>query len=313
MLSHKIQVTQHPSSAYSYLEDFLASRKGRGLSQKTLTVYRNAIKRVFNVCSISDISVFQNSKIVDRIVADLQREGLSDTSVQSYVRIIKVFIYYLQEEDVVPSYHVTLPRAQTVIKDTYTDDELLRLTARPTSDLFSEYRMHALVSLILATGIRISSAISIQIQDVNLMRSSLTLQKTKQKKAQNIPLSTRAVSVLRRYITIRQAESPHDYLFCNAYGDKWELRRAEIALHDYAAKRCVKDPGYHKLRHTFAARYYENSGRDIVRLSRILGHASITTTEKYLRTIGADVDDLSREYDEYSPLDRLRRTKRIKK
>jgi site-specific recombinase XerD len=55
----------------------------------------------------------------------------------------------------------------------------------------------------------------------------------------------------------------------------------------------------HTLRHTFAVQYLR-AGGNLFYLSKILGHSSVTTTQKYLQSVG--VDDLKMVHDRLSPL-----------
>ena len=82
---------------------------------------------------------------------------------------------------------------------------------------------------------------------------------------------------------------------------KWEKRNSTTSLHLLLQKLGLPRFGWHRLRHTFATNYLRRGG-DIVRLSMVLGHTQITTTQRYLHLL---TDDLSASHQKVSILNRL--------
>jgi integrase/recombinase XerD len=92
-----------------------------------------------------------------------------------------------------------------------------------------------------------------------------------------------------------------DLLFAGFEGTRWEKRNSTTSLHLLQTKLRLPKFGWHRLRHTFATNYLRHGG-DIVRLSMVLGHSQITTTQHYLHLLTAD---LSASHQRVSILNRL--------
>ena len=92
-----------------------------------------------------------------------------------------------------------------------------------------------------------------------------------------------------------------DFLLAGFGGAKWEKRNSSTSLYLMQDKLGLARFGWHRLRHTFATNYLRQGG-DIVRLSMVLGHTKITTTQRYLHLL---TEDLSASHQKVSILNRL--------
>ena len=115
---------------------------------------------------------------------------------------------------------------------------------------------------------------------------AIYLQTTKNNKAQVFFISNEMISILCKYITLFDL-SDDDYLFCNAEKNRLTKRAMQNNVARYNRSHGVKKTSIHLFRHTFAKNYYSQT-KDIYTLSHILGHASIATTEQYLRDLGVN-------------------------
>lgn len=91
------------------------------------------------------------------------------------------------------------------------------------------------------------------------------------------------------------------FVFAGFGGSRWEKRNSSTSLHLMLRKLGLPMFGWHRLRHTFATNYLRHGG-DIVRLSIVLGHSQITTTQRYLHLL---TEDLSASHQKVSILNRL--------
>ena len=170
-------------------------------------------------------------------------------------------------------FKIHIPKVNKKLKETYSDDELKKLLQKP--DLkqcdFSEYKVWVFSNYLLATGNRISTALHVKIADVDFDNALIQLNHTKNRTAQFIPLSQTLSKILKEYLRYRKGE-PKDYLFCNSYGNKPDLRTYQDMLAAYNRNRGVEKTSAHLYRHTFAKKWILNGG-DIFRLqpkSRII-------------------------------------------
>lgn len=92
-----------------------------------------------------------------------------------------------------------------------------------------------------------------------------------------------------------------EFVFAGFHDAKWEKRNSTTSLHLLQQKLGLPTFGWHRLRHTFATNYLRHGG-DIVRLSMVLGHTQISTTQHYLHLL---TEDLSASHQRVSILNRL--------
>lgn len=284
-------------------ELFVRKCKVRNLSESTLKTYQNHFKVLseFMSCEtyVNDITV----DTIDSFIFYIRENcKINDITVNSYLRTIRVFLYYCMECNYMTSFKIKMTRVEKKIKETYSNEELERLLAKPNVNTcsFAEYKTWVFENYLLGTGNRISSALSIQIQDINFVDSIIIMRKTKNRKQQIIPLSNTLADILREYLEIR-GSNPVDYLFCNNFGEQGLQRTYQQLVHDYNIKRDVNKTSCHLFRHTFAKNWIL-AGGDIFRLQKILGHSDLTVTKEYVNMFGAD---LQLDFEKFNPLDRL--------
>ena len=140
----------------------------------------------------------------------MREEGLSDSSINSYTRKLKVFFSWCNEQGYTKT-NLKIYKASETVKETYSNDELMTLLKKPEADCkFCEYRNWVIVNFLLNSGCRAATVRNIQNQDVDLSRKQIVLRHTKNGKIQVIPLCTAMVSILRDYMAVREGE-PSDY------------------------------------------------------------------------------------------------------
>lgn len=128
----------------------------------------------------------------------------------------------------------------------------------------------------------------------------ITINKTKNRKAQVIPMSKALSEVLIGYLQVRGGE-PDDYLFCNSVGSKANLRTYQSLLASYNQKKGISKTSAHLYRHTFAKNWIINGG-DIFRLQKILGHSDLTVVKEYVNMFS---NDLAIDFNKFNPLDNM--------
>ena len=110
------------------------------------------------------------------------------------------------------------------------------------------------------------------------------VKQAKGKKDRRVPLNSRAEKALKRWLKVRpEAEYPH--VFLSKRGKK-PLYPADVRamLHKYYAKAGIRGASVHTLRHTFCT-HHAAKGTNLVVIQRAAGHASLTTTQRYLHLV----------------------------
>lgn len=247
---------------------------------------------------------------IDEMIVTMRASGLAHNSVATYVRMVKTFLTWCNEEGLTEVKIKGLKEKETV-KETYTDEELEKLLVKPKKDChFCEYRNWVIINFLLNSGCRAATIRNIQNRDVDLQRKQVLFRHNKNGRIQVIPLCTLMCNILLDYMNIRQGEA-EDYLFCDQYGEMLTENGLRLAIERYNKKRGVKKTSTHLFRHTFARKYLVDCGGDAFMLQRLLGHSTLTMTKHYCNIFDADI---AKNYDRVSPLAQMHQTKeKIKK
>jgi integrase len=181
----------------------------------------------------------------------------------------------------------------------YSRDEIdalvLAATRLPSSDLLLPKTYAALISLLAATGLRISEALHLLVSDIT--SNGLLIRRAKFQKTRLVPLHATAVTGLARYLTHRQeARCGGDHVFVSDDGQPlvyWKVHSVFRTLLKSAGiePSAGRWPRIHELRHTLAVRALESSptgrqriGQHMLALATYLGHVNINATYWYLET-----------------------------
>ena len=221
------------------------------------------------------------------------------------------FLYAEDPRHEVPRADVTPSRKTRPIPYIYTPDEIARILdaagrlrhQKPNPLRRQLYVM--LFGLIAATGLRVSEALALRLDDIQ-PGGVLHIRETKFRKSRLVPLHATVVEALEHYLEVRrQHAGESDWLFpsvqhremCSTtvnYTFRCILRRADIAPER------SQQPRIHDLRHTFATRVLEQCGaergavaRHFVALSTYLGHADIRNTYWYLQATPEMMTDIA--------------------
>jgi integrase/recombinase XerD len=164
-------------------------------------------------------------------------------------------------------------------------ERLLLASSNGDSPLLSK-RDRALLELVYATGARITEAIMLNLEDLDLPAHTVSLH-GKGDRLRSVPLGPMAVEALEIYlaesrpaIAAVSAEGT-DALFLNARGGRLTRQSAWMVIRNAAERaNIVEDVSPHTLRHSFASHLLEG-GADVKAVQELLGHASVTTTQLY--------------------------------
>jgi integrase/recombinase XerD len=271
------------------LEEFLIYLGSeRGLTPNTLKAYESDIRLFLEdrpslgVITQNDLFIF-----LDR----LQREGYHQNSISRICVSLKLFLRYLQREGYIKENVAELwegPKLQTVIPTVLSEEEVVRLLngAEDKLDL-------AILEFLYATGIRVSELCSLNLVDVD---NATVRVKGKGGKERLVPIAERTVFVLDTYLATRKGGS--SALFVTPKGKRvsrqfvWNLVKSAADL-----AHIEKNISPHTLRHSYATHLLEN-GADLRIIQELLGHSSISTTDRYTHISGKH---LREAFDKYHP------------
>ncbi|MFC4166805.1 tyrosine recombinase XerC [Teichococcus aestuarii] len=138
----------------------------------------------------------------------------------------------------------------------------------------------ALFTLLYGCGLRISEALALDVKDAPKARQALRIT-GKGEKERLVPVLPAVAEAVAAYLRLRGAALPEEPLFLGARGDRLDPGVAQKALRTY--RRLVGLPESatpHALRHSFAT-HLLGAGGDLRAIQELLGHASLSTTQRY--------------------------------
>jgi integrase/recombinase XerC len=237
-------------------------------------------------------------------LASLHRRKLSNRSLARHLSTLRSFFRWACREGHLtgsPARGLPSPRVPRSLPRAMTLADTEHLLSAGGEENFPQ-RERALFELLYATGLRVSEAAGLDLEDVDF--SSRLLRVTgKGRKERIVPFGEPAEQALRDYLPVRSSlrATPNageteagEPLFINARGGRLTTRSMARLL-----KRRLREAGLptgispHALRHTFATHLLE-AGADLRAIQELLGHASLSTTQKYTHLDAARLRDVYR-------------------
>ena len=298
---------------------FIEEKKSLNKSQSTISNYEITFRVWTRYLEANDYSMLckdVDDSYIYAFANHLKSEEMKQSSINHYIRDIRSFLYWCMDAHyIVPSFKIKLPTMDEEIPETYTDEEIEALLARPhrrDDNNLVEWRTWAIVNWILATGNRAGTITEVRLGDLNFAKKDITIRKTKTHKAYIIPMSTALSTALKEYIKRWRATCGDDaYLFPNIGDDQLSVNALKQSIAKYNKMRGVEKTSVHMYRHTFAKRWVRGGG-DPFRLQKMLGHSTLDMTRHYVNLFS---EDLKEGFDEINPLDNIKksasRTKRV--
>ena len=250
---------------------------------------------------------------VDRLgirgfLGELNRRGLATRSAARALSAVRSFYRYLQEHHGLTN---NIARAAKVPKlekrlPTYMDQaQTGRLfewaESRAGGDEFGPTRDLAILELFYSTGIRLSELCGINLEDLDLLSDQVKV-RGKGRKERIVPVGSRAVLALRRYLNpgssvVARPRTDRRAVFVSRLGKRLAPRGVQRIIHAMLDGIGGDGLRVHSLRHTFATHMLD-AGADLRAVQELLGHASLSTTQIYTHT---SVERLKKVYNQAHP------------
>jgi integrase/recombinase XerC len=250
---------------------------------------------------------------VDRLgmrgfLGEMQRRGLSKRSAARALSAIRSFYRFLQEHHGVTSgiaWGAKVPkldkRLPTYLDRSQTETLFAWAESRAAGDELSPTRDLAILELFYSTGIRLSELSGMNLDDLDLLSDQVKV-RGKGRKERIVPVGSRAVLALRRYLNLREPlvariRGDRRAVFLSRRGKRLAPRGIQRIVH--AMFDAIGGDGLrvHSLRHTFATHMLD-AGADLRAVQELLGHASLSTTQVYTHT---SVERLKKVYNQAHP------------
>jgi integrase/recombinase XerC len=221
--------------------------------------------------------------MIRAFLSRLHQGGLKKVSAARKLAALRTFFRYLCREGILernPARALLSPRTERRIPAHLEEDEIATLIEVP-GETDAALRARAILEVLYATGIRCAELVGLDQGDVDLHARTVRVL-GKGNKERIVPFGQPALAALQRYLPARLRASPRSAaVFVNARGgrltDRWVRRIVTDRVKQVALARRLSP---HSLRHSFATHLLER-GADLRSIQELLGHASLSTTQRY--------------------------------
>lgn len=276
------------SDTDDFLDAFLSAKELEGRSAGTLRLYSSILSRFFDEAHtpIRQITVFH-------LRAHLQREkarGIADKTLEGQRSILCSFFGWCHKEGMLPSNptaNLAPIKCAKVVRLPFTDVEIEKIR-----EACSSSRDKALVMFLLATGCRISEAISLNRDDIDF-RTGKCVVLGKGAKERPVYLTDVASMYLARYLAERKDDNPA--LFSTRQNTRITTNAVRRMLHEAATTAGVDNVHPHRFRRTLATNLIAH-GMPIQEVAAVLGHDKIDTTMTYVYMSNDDIQNNYKKY-----------------
>ncbi len=298
-----------------HIERFEAYLSSKGYSQGTLYNYKRSLvpftaflkqRGVVDITDIKREHVFDYQRYLYHEYKPLKKKSLSLEYQFNLLKVVKVFFRYMAKVNIIlsdPARDLELPKLPKKLpRGVMTKRQVKKLLNAPDRTTAAGYRDRAILELLYATGIRRQELRSLTVQNVNLEDREITIRKGKGGKDRVVPLTQSAMYYLENYMRKKRkillGENNTDALFINSRSNPLHKNFIPDMIRKYTHKAGLRvHVTTHSFRHTCATHLLQNNA-NIRAIQELLGHESLSTTQKYTRV---DITDLKRIVDAHHP------------
>lgn len=283
----------------------------KGYSDHTVSGYRRDLREFTKGLPVSCDPGEVRGPDISNFVIGLHATN-SPATVARKLSALRSYFRFLQREKIVtndPLAGIIGPKLRKAIPNFLTVDQIFQLLEEPGDKDSFQHRDRAILELLYSTGIRVAELVSADLDDLDLSSEMLRV-RGKGNKERLVPVGRPAIEAIHRYqqdertnlILARLAsgkKAQDQVLFLNNRGGRLTTRSIERFVGKYGQRAGIQQTVTpHALRHSFATHLLE-MGADLRSVQELLGHASLSTTQKYTHLT---IDHITEVYDKSHPL-----------
>ena len=285
----------------------------RNVSEHTLKAYMADVEEFNNFLQESDITKKDDAimnvepETIRSYLSHLYREKVKKVTVNRKVSSLRSFYKYLLRAGKVknnPAEMVQTPKIEKYMPTFLSVDETFKLLGDQGDHSVSGLRDSAMLELFYSSGLRLSELAGLNVTDLDF-RQALVKLRGKGKKERIVPVGMQALQAIDEYLketTEVRKKCDDDLfknpLFLNARGKRITARSIARIVDAMTVKSGIgRKISPHALRHTFAT-HLLNAGADLRSIQELLGHESLSTTQKYT---AVNINRMMEVYDKAHP------------
>ncbi|HXE95940.1 MAG TPA: tyrosine recombinase XerC [Dongiaceae bacterium] len=275
----------------------------RDVSPHTLSAYRSDLGQLLTF-AVNERGEDVSAQDIDQLLLRRYLAGLSTSTKKSSIgrklAAIRSFFRFLLRRGAIaknPAELVATPKKEQRLPFHLDIDQATTLMETPDDDQKYALRDRAILELLYSSGLRVSELTGLNVGELDLA-AGMARVTGKGGKERIVPVGSRALEALQKYLEWRNDDAAKGALFLNTRGGRIN-RRSVARIVDTHVMRIAafKRISPHTLRHTFATHMLEG-GADLRAIQELLGHASLSTTQKYTHV---SIDRLMEVYDKAHP------------
>jgi len=301
-----------PSRLEQEIEQHLAELARAAVSPHTVAAYRSDLRQWVDFLSPPGAAPPEPEAIDLLLLREwmlwLYRQRLAAVSIRRKVAAVRALFQFMQREGAVPvnvARLLRLPKAPQKLPVVMTAEQMNTLldgVAAGKLERPHPARDRAMLEILYGCGVRVSELAGLNLDDLD--RGSAVAQdawmrvRGKGKKERQVPLPGKAAAALERYLAERPVVRDERAAFLNHHGRRLSVRGIHAIVKLYATA-LSGDPSVHPhgFRHAYATHLLA-SGADLRAIQELLGHARLSTTQKYTQV---SLTDLMKVYDRAHP------------
>jgi integrase/recombinase XerC len=301
-------------SIQDYIErfiDYLNSQ--RGYSQNTARSYRADLEHFFNYLKKKNNTGEVNLRLIDfhmiRAYLGGLFKGYKKTTISRRLSALRTFFLYLEKNNLNegnPAAEISAPKQGKYIPGYLNIDDMFMLLDSHEPLKNNEVRNQAILELLYSCGLRVSELTGLNLSDIDF-KERLVRIIGKGNKERIVPVGKKALNAIEKYLEQSQmtrkkagnsTKSFMNPLFLNKNGGRLSSRSVSSIIKDFVRKYNLADNiTPHSFRHTYATHMLDG-GADLRSVQELLGHASLSTTQRYTHV---SLDKLMEVYDRAHP------------
>ena len=270
----------------------------KGLSKNTALAYRTDLNTYLKFLEEKKINyeTITHWEITDFLM-HLNQSGSKPTSVYRMIESIRQFYKFLVAENLIktnPTVNLFANKVPEFLPDILTNEEVTRLLNSVSGIDNLSIRNRAMLEILYATGLRVSELINLKFSNVDIEECYIKIL-GKGNKERLVPFGQKAQLYLKRYLRVRK-NTKSEFIFLTRLNKP--ISRIEFwrQLKQIALKAGImKNITPHTLRHSFAT-HLLTGGADIRFVQEMLGHSSISTTQRYTHVTQERLKEQHKKY-----------------
>lgn len=250
--------------------------KMRGFSKYSYSNYLGKAKQIIKYFG-KPIEEVTTEEIREYLMKYLREEKeIEERSVNYYNSVIR-FIYDVTLDIPINKKQIPMYKKKRRLPKILSEEELGIFF-----NACDNYMYKTIFMLIYGTGLRISEAATLKVEDIDSTNMRIFVRNGKGEKERYTVLPKASLEMLRKYYRMYKPKHPEGYMFLNRAGDPMKPERLRVFFRRYRKKAKIDESFIvHSLRHSFATKLIEE-GVPLVQVKELLGHSCIRSTMTYV-------------------------------